>query len=187
MAHSFIGKFRRLTLQLKLIICHLIVFSHVLFEITAFNVRTVWETGFTIEPRFLCPSILSQLFVLVWWSSIDSRRRRTAPTERRIFSLFFFVLHFFPSGCLISPHVLTAGAFLQRRTMVTEGRRRQSLEIYCRLQNIFRVGSLRWFNSAHYTCTAGTCGSYMGCHFKAAACFYSKLDVITQIYSIMWN
>lgn len=94
-------------------------------KITALYI-IVWETWFTVEPHFLSPSILSRLFVLVWWNSRG---------EHHIWSTnLFFVVFFFSSFaffllvvCLTSR--FNRGAVSHQRTMQTDNRKNIFLDL----------------------------------------------------------
>ncbi len=75
---------------------------------------------------FPLPSFLSQLFVLVWWSCIDSPCRGTAHMKQKSFLCFFFA--FFPLVFHFSTHFNTRG-FLHQCAMVIENWRQECFQI----------------------------------------------------------
>lgn len=64
-------------------------------------------------------SILSQLFVLVWWSSIDSRVGEQRIWSENLFFVFLFLCTFFLSV------ILFYRTFQQEHTMVTDNWRQE--------------------------------------------------------------
>ena len=107
------------------------------------------------------PSILSQLFVLVWWSSIDSSVGEQRIWSKISFSLFCFALHF-PFCVSVSLHV-----FSRRRgsALAHSGDRKTETGIFPDLKPRRAIcgGDVPWWaQQCTVKCSAGTCGSTCG-------------------------
>lgn len=103
--------------------------SHVFFKITAFYVGTVWESGFTIEPHFLC--LLFSVRCLFQFGGVVSTAdvgERCIWSKNPFFVFLFFA--FLPFGYLFY-RTFKQEEVLHQRTVVTENWRRESFWLYC--------------------------------------------------------